>query len=202
MKLGSIVLFAAAVLIGMSPAVSGPLHDAVKDSDLVRLQELIEAGEYLNAQDNFVGTALHWVALKNDIEAARLLIAAGADVNLPRIRDTETETANKQGITPLMNAASVDAVDMIDLFVAEGADIDAKRGSGLTALHMAVYSGSINSVRRLVALGIDLNGTPETEPVAFATPLAEAIYYGQIGKLKPAIAEEIAAILREAGASE
>jgi ankyrin repeat protein len=200
MKLGSIVLFAAAVLIGMSPAVSGPLHDAVKDSDLVRLQELIEAGEDLNAQDNFVGTALHWVALKNDIEAARLLIAAGADVNLPRIRDTET--ANKQGITPLMNAASVDAVDMIDLFVAEGADIDAKRGSGLTALHIAVYSGSTGAVRKLVALGIDLNGAPDTEPVAFATPLAETIYHGQIGKLKPDVADEIATILREAGASE
>ena len=52
------------------------------------------------------------------------------------------------------------------------------------------------------ALGIDLNGAPETEPVAFATPLAEAIYHGQIGKLKPEVADEIAAILREAGASE
>ena len=200
MKLGSIVLFAAAVLIGMSPAVSGPLHDAVKDSDLVRLQELIEAGEDLNAQDNFVGTALHWVAFKNDLEAARLLIAAGADVNLPRISDIET--THKQGITPLMNAASVDAVDVIDLFVAEGADIDAKRGSGLTALHIAVYSGSTGAVRKLVALGIDLNGAPDTEPVAFATPLAETIYHGQIGKLKPDVADEIATILREAGASE
>ncbi len=200
MTLRSIVLFAAAVLIDMPPAVSGPLHDAVKDSDLVLLQELIEAGEDLNAQDNFVGTALHWVALKNDIDAARLLIAAGADVNLPRIGDIERP--HNQGRTPLMNAASVNAVGVIDLLVAKGADIDAKRVSGLTALHIAVHSGHIGAVQKLVALGIDPNGTPETEPVAFATPLAEAMYHGQIGKLKPDVADEISAILREAGASE
>ncbi len=113
-------------VIWSSASLAGPLHDAVKDGDLVLLQELIEAGEDLNAQDNFVGTALHWAALKNDIDAARLLIAAGADVNLPRIGDIGAP--HNQGKTPLMNAASVNAVGVIDFLVAEGADIDAKRG--------------------------------------------------------------------------
>ena len=91
---------------------------------------------------------------------------------------------------------------MIELLVAEGADIDAKRVSGLTALHIAVHSGSAAAARKLIALGIDLNGAPETEPVAFATPLADAIAWGQAGKIDPEVADEIAAILREAGASE
>lgn len=199
MTLRSIVLLSA-VLIGISPAVSGPLHDAIKDGDIVLLQELIEAGEDLNAQDNFVGTALHWVALKNDTDAARLLIAAGADVNRARVGDVEA--THKQGRTPLMNAASANAVGVIDLLVAGGANIDSKRADGLTALHIAVHSDAIAAVRKLVELGINVNGDPDTEPVAFATPLAEAIYRGQTGKMEPEIAEQITAILREAGASE
>lgn len=199
MTLRLFVLFAAA-LIGMSPAMSGPLHDAAKDGDLVLLKALIQKGEDLNAQDNYVGTALHWVALKNDTDAARLLIAAGADVNRTRMGDVEA--AHKQGRTPLMNAASANAVGVIDLLVAEGANIDAKRADGLTALHIAVHSDAVGAVRKLVALGINVNGNPETEPVAFATPLAEAIYRGQTGKMEPEIAKEITAILRDAGASE
>jgi ankyrin repeat protein len=193
-------LFATAGLIFMPPAVAGPLHDSIKNGDRALLQKLIESGEDVNAQDNFVGTALHWVALKNDIDSARLLIASGADVNLPRIIDNERP--QDRGRTPLMSAASVNAVGVIELLVTEGANIDAKLVSGHTALHMAVYSSSIDAVQKLVALGIDPNGTLETEPVAFATPLAEAIYYGQIGKLTAEVAGKIAAILREAGAVE
>ena len=195
-----IVLLAAAALIYISPAASGPLHDAVKNGDIALLQKLIEAGEDVNAQDNLVGTPLHWVALKKDTDAARLLIAAGADVNLPRVIDNELP--HNQGRTPLMNAASVNAVGVIDLLITDGANIDAKLVSGHTALHIAVYSSSTDAVRKLVALGIDPNGTKETEPVAFATPLAEAIYRGKIGKMRPEVTDEIAAILRKAGASE
>ena len=68
----SLMVATAALLIGTSAAMAGPLHDAVKDSDLVRLQELIAAGEDLTAQDKFVGTALHWAALTDNIDAARL----------------------------------------------------------------------------------------------------------------------------------
>ena len=37
----SLMVAAAALLIGTSVAVAGPLHDAVKNDDLARLQELI-----------------------------------------------------------------------------------------------------------------------------------------------------------------
>ncbi len=66
------------------------MHDAVRDGDVARLQELIGAGEDLAAQDKFVGTALHWAALKGDAEAARLLIGAGADVNWQKTGDRQT----------------------------------------------------------------------------------------------------------------
>ena len=88
--LRSLTVAAATLLIGTWAASAGPLHDAVKDGDLARLQELIDAGEDLTADDKFVGTALHWAALTNNIEAARLLIGSGADVNLPKIGSQQT----------------------------------------------------------------------------------------------------------------
>ncbi len=92
-----------------------------------------------------------------------------------------------------MTAAGINAVGAIELLVDEGADIDAKRLSRLTALHFTVQDGGTDSVRKLIELGADLNGAPEIEPVLPSTPLAIAIALGL---------DEIADILREAGASE
>jgi len=247
----SLMVAAATLLIGASAALAGPLHDAVKDDDLARLQELIAAGEDLAAQDRFVGTALHWAALTDNGDAARLLIDGGSDVNLPKIGNQQTalhiaaqrgsvevatllieagadieardadagqtplhigssldhidvvkllieagadlEARNIGGTTPLTQAAAGNAADAIELLVAEGADIDAKSPSGRTALTTAVRRRGADAVRKLIELGADVNGAPETEPVFPWTPLASAISYGL---------DEIADILREAGASE
>ena len=239
------------LLIWSSASIAGPLHDAVKDGDLARLQELIEAGEDLAAQDKFVGTALHWSALKDNADAARLLIDAGADVNRPKIGSQETalhiaaergsietatllfrmgadiEARTETGATPLLIAAGSDRVDVakllieagadieartsgdgntpliyaatgnaisaIELLVAAGADINAKDPGGQTAIHQAATSGQADAVRKLIELGADVNGAPDVEPVFPTTPLANTIAFGH---------DEIADILREAGASE
>ena len=47
------IILVAAVLVGwLSPALAGPLHDAARDGDIARLQELIVAGEDVNARGN------------------------------------------------------------------------------------------------------------------------------------------------------
>ena len=234
-----------------SASIAGPVHDAVKDGDLARLQELIEAGEDLTAQDKFVGTALHWAALKNDSNAARLLINAGADVNSPKVGGHETalhvaaergraevatilieagadieartigqnfttlhfaasadsvevarllieagadiEARGWMGGGPLMIAAFANAAGTVELLVISGANIDAKLTSGRTALTSAVQNNAAEAVNKLLKLGADINGAPETEPVDPITPLAYAIANKS---------DEIADILREAGASE
>ena len=66
-----VMLIGMAMAAAASAAVAGPLHDAAKDGDLTRLQELIAAGEDLTAQDNIAGTALHWVAITGNVDAAR-----------------------------------------------------------------------------------------------------------------------------------
>ena len=93
----------------------------------------------------------------------------------------------------MMQAATSNAAGAVELLVAEGAEIDGKSSSGRTALLLAVQAGGADVLRKLIELGADVNGAPETEPVFPSTPLANAIALGQ---------EEIADILREAGAVE
>ena len=50
------------------------------------------------------------------------------------------------GWTPLMEAASANAVGAIELLVATGADIDAKLLSGQTALYFASETGNADAV--------------------------------------------------------
>ena len=79
------------------------------------------------------------------------------------------------------------------MLVISGANIDAKLTSGRTALTSAVLNNAAEAVKKLLELGADINGAPETEPVDPITPLAYAIANKS---------DEIADILREAGASE
>ncbi len=116
----SFIVAAAALLISTA-VLAGPLNDAVKDGDLVRLQELVEAGEDLTEQDRFVGTALHWAALTDNIDAARLLIDAGTDVNLPCFCN---------GQTALHTAAERGSTEVAVLLIEVGADVEARADRG------------------------------------------------------------------------
>ncbi len=51
--LGSAPILGIILAGWLSSALAGPLHDAAKDGDIARLQELIAAGEDVNAQDRF-----------------------------------------------------------------------------------------------------------------------------------------------------
>lgn len=97
-----------------------------------------------------------------DIEAMKLLIAHGANVDLP--------TAT--GITPLMAAsgngsANLDtrgrykteaqAIEAIELLVKSGANINARDRSGQTALHGAASWGWNDLVKSLASNKVDLN---------------------------------------------
>lgn len=106
-------------------------------------------------------TPLIRAAKAGDIPAMKLLIAHGANVNLP----------TERGITPLMAAAGngsagLDtrgrykteelAVEAVELLVKSGAEINARDRGGQTALHGAASWGWNNLVKTLVANKVDL----------------------------------------------
>jgi hypothetical protein len=107
-------------------------------------------------------TPLLRAAKAGDVAAIELLLAHGANANLP--------TAT--GITPLMAAAgngsaSLDtrgrykteaqAVQTVELLVAAGADVNARDRNGQSALHGAANWGWNDLVKTLVANRIDLH---------------------------------------------
>jgi ankyrin repeat protein len=168
-------------------------------------------------------TPLLRAAIGADVDAARLLLEHGALVDLPNIH----------GLTPLMVAAGhlsgrnfrpvestpdmeTRAIELIDLFLAAGADINARitdthshtanvgrqpnavlDREGQTALFGAIKLGWKNVVAHLLAKGAD----PNVKDALGKTPLDGAL--GRIGTGREAVPNEaIAAILRAAGARE
>ena len=71
---------------------------------------------------------LHFAAIRNDMEAARWLIANGAEVN----------AKNKAGSMPLHNAAWNNAAPVAELLIANGAAVNAKTKNGQTPLDLAI----------------------------------------------------------------
>ena len=106
-------------------------------------------------------TPLIRAAKAGDVEAMKLLIAHGANVDLP----------TAAGITPLMAAAGngssnldtrgrykseEQAIEAVELLVKSGADINARDRSGQTALHGAATWGWNGLVKSLAANHADL----------------------------------------------
>lgn len=116
-----------------------PLHDAVVNHDLPKVQRLIAKGADLGAHaesHTFVhGTPLHFAAdliwtCRERVAIVETLIAGGADVN----------ARNRNGATPLHIAAGHPfSSDLVRAFIAAGADTGAKDTVGNTVLHVAPW---------------------------------------------------------------
>lgn len=58
------------------------LFKAVEDSDTERIEQMIQAGANINAQDQNGRTSTMIATYNNDLTSAKVLIEAGADVNI------------------------------------------------------------------------------------------------------------------------
>ena len=137
------------------------IFSAAAAGNSVILPALIaERGADVYAPDGW--TPLHLAAFFGHVEAARLLIEAGADVHAV----SKNPTAN----TPMHAAATRGHLDVIELLLANGADVNRKAGGGWTPLHLAAGSRSPETVAFLLQRGADVNVTDEkgNTPLAIA----------------------------------
>lgn len=155
---------------------STPLMRAVT-SDLATTRLLIQRGADVNARDDAGKTQLHWAAASGyrDPRVLRLLLDHGAD---PKAVDRFGETtvyiaaiigseacietllaagADPNAHNPLAEGALHNSVPTIRALLRHGARIDARDGSGETALCEATHGSYEDAVHYLVAHGANPN---------------------------------------------
>ena len=132
----------------MSPALSKVIEE-IKRADLPQFADV--ALDFANARGGPFGeTLLHVVAVWGDIDAARVLIAEGADIDIP----------GEHGCTPLHEAAIQGHVDVVRLLLSRGADPSLRSEFG-DFLDIAARSDSA-ALRKLAAEMQD--GEPNAAP--------------------------------------
>lgn len=91
-----------------------PLTVLVMERDVHAIQALLKNGKVdINAKSYIGYTALHWAVRLGFVEIVRILIAAGADINVP----------NKEGETAIVLAFKSDRFDIMHLLQNQGAQL-------------------------------------------------------------------------------
>ncbi|MGD9906141.1 MAG: ankyrin repeat domain-containing protein [Vicinamibacterales bacterium] len=106
------------------------------------------------------GASPFWLAAKaNDVEAMRLLAAAGANPNLPTSRGvTPLQVAAGYGLEPQVTNVKPDARLAAVRYLVEdlSADVNARDSQGYTPLHGAALTADHALIGYLVAMGADV----------------------------------------------
>jgi ankyrin repeat protein len=154
------------------------IYTAIRNNDLAAVKTVD-----VQITDRRGNTPLQYAAAFGSVEAMRILLDRGADVNArngfdatPLIwaasypakarllieRGADVNAKSRQLRTPLMVAAACDGCsDIVKLLLAKGADPNAAAANGATALGLAAQKGEPESVRLLLAAGADPNAATQ-----------------------------------------
>jgi len=179
-------------------------HDA-------QIKYLLKHGADVNALHEESATALMYSAATGHIEAVKILIGADAKIDLKHtnggtalqevgasVSEKATEIAkllldkgadptivDKDGVTPLMSAASAGNCDIVDMFLdhakknKKGKDyVDAVALSGGSAVMFGAGNGKVQCVKSLVGAGADIHKTVQAT-AEYLDGLAKAVEGGQ-----------------------
>jgi len=160
------------------------------------VQALIQHGANVNASDNRENqTALMWAAAENNVDAVKLLVDAGGDVNAVSklIPEPETYIIEDEnvvfgqnyphtirfakytgGFTPLYFAAQQGAIESATVLISAGADINASNSEYGIPLIIALQSGHEAMAMLLLENGAD----PNVSDGWGMTPLHYALHEG------------------------
>jgi ankyrin repeat protein/L-ascorbate metabolism protein UlaG (beta-lactamase superfamily) len=145
------LLLIALVITGISlPAWAGEIHQAITAGDRARVAELLRADPTLIRAQNENATRdlpLHTAAIAGNVEIARLLLDAGAEI----------DCGDRDESTPLHDAALLRQRDMLDFLISRGADVNRRDRNGAYALSFALSGGDSLTVQHILAAGSDLN---------------------------------------------
>ncbi|HEY3852733.1 MAG TPA: quinoprotein dehydrogenase-associated putative ABC transporter substrate-binding protein [Steroidobacteraceae bacterium] len=129
-----------------------PLMFAAWTDDPGLVTMLIHHGSGLEKKDADGLTPLAIASQNGKVEAAQVLVDAGADVNAP---------VAKGGYTPLMLASISGSTDLADALIKHGAQVNAVNSGGVTALMIAAAGNHSGVAALLLKAGADINARSE-----------------------------------------
>ena len=175
---------------------------AVRNNDLAEVKQILTDKSAVNKADSRATTPLHYAAAFGSLESVKLLLEAGADVNVRNAADAtplvlaapspqkvaallakgaDPKLATKAGRTALLVAAATpSAAESVKMLLDAGADVNALDQRGGSALMEATNAGRADVARLLIERGakvdiVDGRGS---------TPLMEAIVAADLDLVK------------------
>lgn len=139
------------------------LHAAAKSGDVEAMRRALEAGEDVNALNEYGHPAIASAVKSQSTEAVRLLLDHGVDPNFKALN----------GIIPFFVAVDKGSLDIVKAFLDSGADVNQQDINGDTALHSAVKSAVPLVVEELLRRGAEVNAKNKF----YKTALHCAYYY-------------------------
>ena len=148
--LGSIVALSLLLVAATvdAPTAESPVADAAQRGDVEAVRSLLRNGADASAAQADGTTALHWAAMRNDVEIAEALLYAGATVK---------PTTRLGGYTPLHLASRSGHGEVVRVLLEGGADANGFTNTGVTALHFAAEANSAGAIQALVDHGADVD---------------------------------------------
>jgi ankyrin repeat protein len=162
------------------------LIDAVKSGNADMVRALAKQKALVNAVGADGTTALHWAVYLDDLESAKVLLAAGASANV----------ANQLGSTPLALAAENANPGMVLALLNAGAKASAPGPGNVPVLHLASRTGNASIVKALLVHGADANAR---EPRQQQTALMWAAAHGHVDVVKALLEAHAAPSARSNG---
>jgi ankyrin repeat protein len=170
LSLGVAGALTAVTLYAAGPAAS--VVDATMQGDRDAVRSLLKQGADVNTAQGDGMTALHWAVQKGDVDLAKTLMYAGANLKA---------TTRIGGYTPLLIASKIGDASMVETLIAGGADPNMATVNGTTPLMFASLSGNANAVKTLLEHGADVNAK---EKVKGETALTFAAAYGRADAIR------------------
>jgi hypothetical protein len=147
------------LLIHCSVHIASRSHSRCRqEGDVAAITAALDAGANINESDG-TATPLYYAVLVAQLDAAKLLMERGADVN----------AVSALGDTPLGPAVARRNTEFIRLLLEHGANPNSAMGGSQNILHFASAQGCLDCVKALVEAGADVNA--QTSDSKYRTPL-------------------------------
>ncbi len=148
-KSTTVFVLGVALLCCSLPALSGEIHRAIEAGDMARVKLILKSNPdaVFERDDNqFRELPIHFAAATGNIEIARLLLEAGADIDAG---DSDNSTA--LGIAAMRRQGP-----MVAFLIEQGADVNRRDRKADCPLSFAVYGQDEAIIQQLLDAGADL----------------------------------------------